>query len=382
MTYTKLGTAVCASSLLMVGGCGILETVSTDEIRFDSNSYVVQPGDTIESVADRYSLDPNILASTNELDANVLKPGQRLVLARGGRDTRVVTDGQAVPEAGQVIMVPAAGTATPATDVYRSPVVAAEGTVVPVVPREQVVAVREPADALLDDGSPLFVSELPAPPTALVTLPPLPGALPTLPDSTVINDVRVDQAAIKSNSVARPEGTETIVQNVRVPIPSTAAPAVTVAQAPIPSAGSVQIKDDISAASAVKSVTVNTRAEGWNWPAVGQITREFDLREINRQGLDINAGPGAGVQAAADGEVVYSGRDLASYGNLVILRHEDNFLSAYSKVSDIFVKENQKVKAGDLIAVVGDAQSDSTELHFEIRRNGEPVNPVDYLPAL
>ena len=106
------------------------------------------------------------------------------------------------------------------------------------------------------------------------------------------------------------------------------------------------------------------------------------MREINRQGLDIDPGPGAAVQAAADGEVVYSGRDLASYGNLVILRHENNFLSAYSKVTDIFVKENQKVKAGDLIASVGGGPTDSTELHFEIRRNGEPVNPVDYLPAL
>lgn len=379
MNYTKLGTAVCASSLLMVGGCGILETVDVGEIRFDSNTYIVQPGDTLESIADRYSLDPNALASANALDANRLLPGQRLELVRSNSEVRVVTSRSALPEGGQVVMVPAAGPAVSATDISRS--LPAEGIVVPVAPREQVVAVRDPAantDSLLDDTSHLFVSDLPTAPGAMRTLPTLPQSLPTLPDSTVINDVRVDQLAINTDSVLRPQGTETIVQDVRG-----AAEPVTVVQADIiPAAGSVQINDDISAISAVKSVTVNTRAEGWNWPALGQITREFDLREINRQGLDIDAGPGAGVQAAADGEVVYSGRDLASYGNLVILRHEDNFLSAYSKVSDIFVKENQKVKAGDLIAVVGDEQSDSTELHFEIRRNGEPVNPVDYLPAL
>jgi lipoprotein NlpD len=88
------------------------------------------------------------------------------------------------------------------------------------------------------------------------------------------------------------------------------------------------------------------------------------------------------VQAAADGEVVYSGKDLASYGNLVILRHDDNYLTAYSKVNDIIVKENQKVRAGDVIAILGSDQAQGTELHFEIRHNGEPVNPVDYLPAL
>ena len=149
----------------------------------------------------------------------------------------------------------------------------------------------------------------------------------------------------------------------------------------IPSSGSVNIAD-ASAQNTSKRITVNNHADGWNWPAIGLITQDFDLREINRQGVDIDPGPGAGVQAAADGEVVYSGRDLASYGNLVILRHDNNFLSAYSKVSDIFVTENQRVKAGDLIASVGDATTGGTELHFEIRRNGEPVNPVEYLPPL
>lgn len=376
MNYTKLRTAICAGSLLTLGGCGILETVDVQDIRFDSNTYIVQPGDTVQSVAGRYNLDPNVLASANSLDSSRLVPGQRLLLVRDGDfGSQVLANGRAVPDASQVIMVPAAGQSVPLTPVVTDPM-PAEGTVVAVAPREQVVAVREPSstDDLLDDNSPLFVSDLPAVPGGLPSLPAVPGSLPTLPtlpavqSGEVINDVRVDQ-------IARPEGVETIVQDVPSGI-------VVAENGSIPVAGNVPVDDDISANSPVKRVTVNTRADGWNWPALGQITRDFDLREINRQGLDIDAGPGAGVQAAADGEVVYSGRDLASYGNLVILRHEDNFLSAYSKVSDIFVKENQKVKAGDLIAVVGDAQADSTELHFEIRRNGEPVNPVDYLPAL
>lgn len=373
MNYTKLRTAVCAGSLLTLGGCGILKAVDVQDIRFDSNTYIVQPGDTVQSVADRYNLDPNILASANSLNSAVLIPGQRLLLTRDDNFNSGLQAGRSTaPVAGQVVMVPAAGQPVPVTQTSQ-PVLAAEGTVVAVTPREEVVAVREPAsasatDALLDDDEGVLVTQLPTTPGALPTLGTLSGA-------AVINDIRVDQPPVKSGSVVRPQGQETIVQNVPGGVP-------VAVNGTIPGAGSVELNDDISATSVVKNVTVKNRVDGWNWPAVGQITAEFDLGQINRQGLDIDAGPGAGVQAAADGEVVYSGRDLASYGNLVILRHEDNFLSAYSKVSDIFVKENQKVKAGDLIAVVGDSKADSTELHFEIRRNGEPVNPVDYLPAL
>ncbi len=361
MIFKTLGSAVCASSLLLAGGCGILETVELPEIRFDSNSYVVQPGDTLQSVADRYSLDPQVLGSANALDASQLVPGQRLLLVR--QDGAAVRSNQAlVPQSRRVddqpvAMIPSAGQDPQFTEVNDQAV--AVGPVVVVPPREQIIAVREPAssDALLNDLTPVEVAELPT----------APGVVQPLNDTAVINDV-----VVATGDEVRPGGTETVIQNVSATASDTSV-------VEIPAADVVQVAD---AAPAVRTVTVNTRADGWNWPALGQITREFDLREINRQGLDIDAGPGAGVQAAADGEVVYSGRDLASYGNLVILRHEGNFLSAYSKVSDIFVKENQKVKAGDLIAVVGSEATEGTELHFEIRRNGEPVNPVDYLPAL
>ncbi len=361
MNYSKLRTVVCAGSLLSLGGCGLLETVDLPDIKFDSNTYIVQPGDTLQSVANRYQIDPNALASANAIGQSRLIPGQRLMLIRDEDAFEQLARRNPVADDQEVVMVPAASQAN------SDAVLKTQDTVVgSIIPQEEIIGVRETVedrDALLND-EPVFVSELP-------TLPPpgnLPVALPTLPDPTLINDIRVDQ---KISKVDRPEGKETIIGQS-----DGAAGAV------VPLADTVAIQDDINVTAAVKRVTVNTRADGWNWPALGQITREFDLREINRQGLDIDTGPGAGVQAAADGEVVYSGRDLASYGNLVILRHKDNFLTAYSKVSDIFVKENQEVKAGDLIAVVGGEQSEGTELHFEIRRNGEPVNPVDYLPTL
>ncbi len=358
MNTKLLGTALFAASTAM-SGCGILETIDIPEFRFDSNSYIVQPGDTLGSVASRYKVDPDSLISVNSLELAELIPGQRLVLLRdeevasmaamaNSRNASVrntsVQGGNAAVQAtgvGQTVVIP---NATQTVDVA-APAVTTDTILTKPMPTEEIIEVVDAAsgvqvtDELLDD-QPVFLPE-------------------------------VSQA-----DVDRPEGVEEIIQTVNAD--------QTVAmnnRLDIPSSGSVNIID-ANSENPVKRVTVNEQADGWNWPAIGMITREFDLREINRQGLDIDPGPGAGVQAAADGEVVYSGRDLASYGNLVILRHDDNFLSAYSKVSDIFVKENQKVKAGDLIAAVGSDQSGETELHFEIRRNGEPVNPIDYLPAL
>ena len=349
MNKKLLGISLFASSATLLGGCGILETVEVPQFRFDSNSYVVQPGDTLQSVASRYSIDPDSLMAVNSLQLASLVPGQRLTLLRnetemsGGsmRDTRLSdVQGAGVAGAvGQPVMIPNA------TQTASEP-----ATVRPVIETEAIST-----DLILaPTGSEEIVKVVDA------SAPPL------------LDELLDDQPVA---SVERPEGVETIIQTVD-------ASSQPIAELlPVPSAGAVSILDS-DTDTAVKRITVNNHADGWNWPAIGTITKEFDLREINRQGLDIDPGPGAGVQAAADGEVVYSGRDLASYGNLVILRHEGNFLSAYSKVSDIFVTENQKVKAGELIASVGSDQNDSTELHFEIRRNGEPVNPIDYLPAL
>lgn len=120
-------------------------------------------------------------------------------------------------------------------------------------------------------------------------------------------------------------------------------------------------------------------SNGWMWPAGGQIARGFQPNVVNRQGLDITLSSGEDIVAAADGTVVYSGQDLASHGKLVILRHDDNVLSAYSMADELYVKEDEKVRAGDAIASLkGD--KGSSMFHFEIRKNGNPVDPVTYLP--
>jgi len=367
MNYTKLGIAACASSLLSLGGCGILDTVDLPNIRFDSNTYIVQPGDTLESVADRYDVDPNALVSVNALQVAQLVPGQRLLLVREGAGATAAIN-RPLADGDQVVLVPAASQSQSGQTLNTQPIGPDSVVVEKAIPSEKVIGVRDSNedDALLGSNEPIFVPDLPTLPA-----PDAVSELPTLSDAPVIkDDIRVD---LPVAMVERPEGAETIIGQGGEDMPITKIPMAD-------SDSQVAVGND--ADNSARQVVVNTRVDGWNWPALGEITREFDLQEINRQGLDIKAGPGAGVQAAADGEVVYSGRDLASYGNLVILRHKDNFLTAYSKVSDIFVKENQVVKGGELIAVVGDKQNENTELHFEIRRNGEPVNPIDYLPTL
>ncbi len=119
---------------------------------------------------------------------------------------------------------------------------------------------------------------------------------------------------------------------------------------------------------------------GWVWPTSGSVARSFQPNVVNRQGLDITARAGEEVVAAADGTVVYSGQDLASHGKLVILRHNDNVLSAYSLAKELFVQEDELVRAGDAIASLDDRDNQSSILHFEIRKNGKPVNPLNYLP--
>lgn len=117
---------------------------------------------------------------------------------------------------------------------------------------------------------------------------------------------------------------------------------------------------------------------GWIWPAQGALLGGFD--EAKNKGLDIGGRAGDAVIAAADGRVVYSGAGLRGYGNLIILKHNNTFLTAYAHNQTLLVKEDQSVKKGQKIAEMGNSDADRVKLHFEIRRQGKPVDPAKYLP--
>lgn len=118
----------------------------------------------------------------------------------------------------------------------------------------------------------------------------------------------------------------------------------------------------------------------WVWPVKGTLLRKFAAGTPGKQGIDIGGEAGAVVRAAAGGKVVYSGNGLRGYGNLIIIKHNEKFLSAYAHNQSILVDEGALVKQGDAVARMGNSETHEPKLHFQIRINGQPVDPLRYLP--
>ena len=151
-----------------------------------------------------------------------------------------------------------------------------------------------------------------------------------------------------------------------VPVATQTTPGVTPAPAPAP-------------ASAPPPPSAGADDVDFIWPASGALIAGFD--EAKNKGLGIAGKAGDAVLAAADGRVVYAGAGLRGYGNLIILKHNNTFLTAYAHNQTLLVKEDQTVKKGQKIAEMGSTDADRVKLHFEIRRSGKPVDPARYLPA-
>jgi lipoprotein NlpD len=117
----------------------------------------------------------------------------------------------------------------------------------------------------------------------------------------------------------------------------------------------------------------------WSWPVQGKVITTFSPKD-HRKGIDIRGKVGTPIVAADDGDVVYSGNGLLGYGNLIIIRHNSSYLSAYGHNRKLLVKEGASVKKGENIAEMGTTRKKGAVLHFEIRRNGKPVDPLGYLP--
>ena len=118
----------------------------------------------------------------------------------------------------------------------------------------------------------------------------------------------------------------------------------------------------------------------WQWPTSGNIIQGFSDTDGGNKGIDISGSRGQSVKAAASGRVVYAGNALRGYGNLIIIKHNDDFLSAYAHNDKILVTDQQEVKAGQEIAKMGSSGTNTVKLHFEIRYKGKSVDPIRYLP--
>lgn len=141
----------------------------------------------------------------------------------------------------------------------------------------------------------------------------------------------------------------------------------------------------VTATAATTAVTpppsaVNSNIS-WRWPATGKVIQGFSSADGGNKGLDISGSRGQAVNAAAAGRVVYAGNALRGYGNLIIIKHNDDFLSAYAHNESILVKDQQEVSAGQQIAKMGSSGTNAVKLHFEIRYKGKSVDPARYLPS-
>jgi len=121
-------------------------------------------------------------------------------------------------------------------------------------------------------------------------------------------------------------------------------------------------------------------APAWQWPSKGTILTHFAGASTLNKGIDIGGKLGEPVLAAASGHIVYAGSGLRGYGKLLIIKHSDTFLSAYAHNNKLLVKEGDFVKAGQKVADMGSSGTDEVKLHFEIRRDGSPEDPLQYLP--
>jgi lipoprotein NlpD len=161
------------------------------------------------------------------------------------------------------------------------------------------------------------------------------------------------------------------------------APKVTTAATTVAASASAASAPTTVVSTPVASVTQDTAPSkddlNWQWPASGPLLGSFE--ESKSKGLSIGGKAGDPVIAAADGRVVYAGSGLRGYGNLVIVKHNDSYLSAYAHNQKLWVKEDQSVRRGQKIADMGSSDSDKVQLHFEIRKQGKPVDPMKFLPG-
>jgi lipoprotein NlpD len=155
------------------------------------------------------------------------------------------------------------------------------------------------------------------------------------------------------------------------------APGTAVAAAPAAPKAEQPHAADKAATAAPATAASEDDGVSWMWPAEGKVVGTY---EGGKKGVDIAGKSGQAVMAAGAGKIMYAGSGIRGYGNLVIIKHTNNLLSAYAHNKTILVKEGQSVTKGQKIAEMGNSDSDTVKLHFEIRQQGKPVDPAKYLP--
>jgi lipoprotein NlpD len=341
--------------VVLLGGCGEAHVVQR-EPDVASPRYEPEPahagagevevvrGDTLYGVAFRNGMDFRELAAINGIEAPyTIYVGQVLKLrgehVRAPVPSRTVV--QAPPHPPRTPPSPSTMPAARPMHVAPEPVTGASATMPPSQP---VPTPFEPVPSTPTNSA--QTASPPTAPTPQAAQPapqPVPAPLPSMP--------RIAPA----------------------PVPTYPVPAPRVVPAPV----AVQMPS----AAIIPADVATVGGVHWRWPAKGSLLDHFMAGDATKQGIDIAGAAGEAVVAASDGVVVYSGSGLVGYGELIIIKHSDEWLSAYGHNRKRLVQEGQRVKGGQPIAEMGSTGAPRDELHFEIRRNGRPVDPLQYLPG-
>jgi lipoprotein NlpD len=372
---------------IIVSGCGVSPTVRVEPTTASAvaprvpgvaetprpaiptrDAHLVTKGDTLYSIAFRNGLDVRELVEWNHIVAPyTIYPGQSLRLKPDHRRTTPVSAAQTAP-ASPPMALPSTAQSNTAT--------ATLGTR-PVVDNAQPVRV-EPLAA-----SSTSAMATTRPGTVLATAPRQPGSL---------------IAAIEAAPVSAPPPGQNASPGYK-PAPATSKPLPATASGVSPSTNGIGRAPTASAAPSVIAATTiappvlpatvrvdssgpSQSREGisWRWPTTGNVIGRFVTGDPTQQGVDISGKLGQSVFAVAQGDVVYSGNGLLGYGEMIIVQHSPDYLSAYGHNQRRLVAEGDKVRAGQVIAEMGQRGS-QVMLHFEVRRRGKPVDPLAYLPA-
>lgn len=306
----------------------LLTACAGDGKKWNPEDYTVKSGDTVYSIAWRYEIDPEDFAAWNNLgDDQLIKPGQRLHTRRPANFTasRNVADDRAE----DIAYVPVAPTQDNRSYSQQDKVKARKGDSLYRLSKRYGISIKQLAQ-LNQLKEPYIIQ-----PGQTIYLKPL--SSPATKTKTTTTQTAATQKPTTQTSASKTQKPQT------------------------------------------KKISWPTSIR-WQKPANGKLVKKFNRQLIDAKGIDIAGRQGDPVVASADGKVVYSGNGLISYGNLIIIKHNKTFLSAYAYNRKLLVKEGDIVKAGQKIAEMGRKDQLSPRLHFEIRKNGKPDDPLKYLP--
>ena len=328
---------------LAVSGCASQQS-NTPQVRDlsdarraveNSPQYTVKAGDTLYGIAWQHNLDYRQLAAINNIDAPYqIYPGQTIALREGAGGMSTSSGGNASP---------ASTSGAVATGLQ---------------PQATAVASNDQElDWLLPDESAIERNQRLTAERA---------------ERTAVEASQ--QVAAAANAPVESTNQQPPAQPAQEPAPT---PEPTPEPEPEPAAQPTQtVRTDRSSRTFTPAENID-----WQWPTDGQVIGEFGQGGSITAGIDIAGQKGQPIRAAGPGIVVYAGSGVRGYGNLILLKHNDQFLSAYAHNDSLSVKENDVVEAGEVIATMGDSDADAVKLHFEVRRDGQPQNPLDYLPS-